>query len=61
VRETNEMPAIRSKDLNDQVMMKIKEINYTMSLKPNLKEIKLKDLDFKAKYEAQLPPEAVEL
>jgi hypothetical protein len=56
-----EMPAIRSKDLNDQVMMKIKEINYNMSLKPNLKEYKIKDLNFKANYEAQLPPEAVEL
>ena len=41
--------------------MKIKEINYSMSLKPNLQEYKLKDLNFKAKYEAQLPPEAVEL
>jgi hypothetical protein len=32
-----------------------------MSLKPNLKEYKVKDLDFKNKYEAQLPPEADEL
>jgi hypothetical protein len=46
VRETKEMPAIRSKDLNDQVMMKIKEINYSMSLKPNLQEYKVKDLNF---------------
>jgi hypothetical protein len=32
-----------------------------MSLKPNLLEYKVKDLNFKMKYEAQLPPEAVEL
>jgi hypothetical protein len=42
-------------------MMKIKEVNYSMSLKQNLKGIELKDLNFKSKYEAQLPPEAVEL
>jgi hypothetical protein len=27
VRKTKEMPAIRNKDMNDQVIMKIKEIN----------------------------------
>ena len=32
-----------------------------MSLKPNLQEYKANDLNFKAKYEGQLPPEAVEL
>ena len=55
------MPAIRSKDLNEQVMMKIKEINNSMSLKGNLRELKVKDLVFKDQYEAHLPPEAVEL
>jgi hypothetical protein len=33
-------------------MMKIKEVNYSMSLKQNLKGIELKDLNFKTKYEA---------
>ena len=36
VREHKEMPAIKAKDLNDQVINKIKEINNSMSLKANL-------------------------
>ena len=55
------MPAIKARDLNDQVVNKIREINNSMSLKNNLQEYRVRDLNFKAKYEAQLPPEAVEL
>lgn len=52
---------MKAKELSDQVVNKIKEINNSMSLKTNLQEYRVKDLNFKAKYEAQLPPEAVEL
>jgi len=52
VREHKEMPTIKNKDLNDQVINKIKEINNSLSLKTNLQEYRVKDLNFKAKYEA---------
>lgn len=41
--------------------MKLKELNFRTSLKENLVEKKIRDVNFKEQYEEQLPPDADDL
>jgi hypothetical protein len=41
--------------------MKLRELNYRTSLKENLIERKIRDVNFKQQYEEQLPPDADDL
>ncbi len=64
VRTAKEAPGLKTKDQqlsSDQIEMKCKEINTKLSLRENLKECKVKELNFQQQYQQQLPPEAEEL
>ena len=64
VREQRELPSFKGKDvqiLNDQTTMKLRELNFRTSLKENLVEKKVKEVNFKEQYEEQLPPDADDL
>jgi hypothetical protein len=54
VREQRELPSFKNKDvqvLNDQTTMKLRELNFRTSLKENLVEKRIRDVNFKEQYE----------
>ena len=64
VREQRELPSFKDKEVkvnNYETADKLRELNQRMSLKANLVEWKVKEVNFKQQYEEQLPPDADDL
>lgn len=64
MREQKEAPALKGKDAQltlEQMEQRCREINQRMSLKENLHEVRVQQLNFEQFYQSQLPPEAEEL